>query len=305
MIISKATIAFVLGSAFVSSAIVYDGIAHRHHDVAASTNVPAVQTPPIPKPPAGTPLNAGDDQANDPNAQSTDPSADPNAQADQDGSGDQADATDANQMASSADGQADASDSNQATAPVTVVRRRVVVYASPVVHKVAVVHVLHIAPAAPVTTTAYVAPATIAAASAIVIPTGTQLTLRLTEALGSRISEPGQTFSATLDRDVNIGGRTIFPAGTLVNGRVVSARPAGALAGEANLQLQVTLLQVDSRQFNVQTAVNTFGPTIHGKNKVTRFFKGLGKRVDGDEREVVLDEQTAYTFALSHPLVVQ
>jgi hypothetical protein len=298
MIISKATIAFVLGSAFVSSAIIYDGIAHRHHDVIASTNPPAVQAPAIPKPPAGTPLNA-DDQNNgtsDPNAQSTDPSADPNAQDGQDGTGDQADAAD------QANDQTDVADA----APAPVIRRHIVVY-SPVVrvHKVVVSHLVGIAPAAPVVTTAYVAPAALAAVPAAVVPTGTRFTLRLSEALGSRISQPGQTFSATLDHDLRVGGRTIVPAGALVNGVVVVARPAGALAGEAKLQLQVTSLQTDTRQFNVQTAVETYGPTIQGKNKVSRFFKGLGKRMDGDEREVVLDEQTAYTFALKHPLFVQ
>jgi len=294
MIISKATIAFVLGSAFVSSAIIYDGIAHRHHDVAAAANPPAVQAPAIPKPPAGTPLNADDQNngTNDPNAQSTDSTADPNSQAGQDGSGDQGDAASADQ----GNGQGDQADANPA--PVTIVRRHVIY--TPVVRRL-----VRISPAIPVATTAYVAPPVLAATPSIVVPTGTQFTLRLSEALGSRTSQPGQTFSATLDHDLKAGGRTIVPAGALVNGVVVVARPAGALAGEAKLQLQVTSLQTDTRQFNVQTAINTFGPSIHGKNKVTRFFKGLGKRMDGDEREVVLDEQTAYTFALSHPLVVQ
>jgi hypothetical protein len=299
MIISKATIAFVLGSAFVASAIVYDGIAHHRHEVAASTNPPAAQTPEIPKPSAGTPLNS--DQTGDQDAQSADPSSDPNAQADQNAAADQADANSPDQS----DGQADGNDSNPA--PVSVVQRRVVVYPSPVVavHRVIVAHVLHLAPAAPVATTAYVAPAAIASSSALVVPTGTPLILRLSEDLGSSSSQPGQTFSATLERNVNIGGKTIFPSGSLVNGKIVAARPAGALAGEANLQLQVTSLQVDNRQINVQTAVNTFGPTIQGKNKVSRFFKGIGKRLDGDEREVQLDQQTAYTFVLSHPLLVQ
>jgi hypothetical protein len=38
---------------------------------------------------------------------------------------------------------------------------------------------------------------------------------------------------------------------------------------------------------------------------VGRFIKGIGKRVDGEEREVRLDDQTAYAFNLSGPLEIR
>ncbi len=74
----------------------------------------------------------------------------------------------------------------------------------------------------------------------IVVPAGTTLTIRLGEDLGSRISRANQRFSATLDRDVVVHGDTVIAAGATVNGRVVSAKPAGPLTGEANLQLKIT-----------------------------------------------------------------
>jgi hypothetical protein len=68
--------------------------------------------------------------------------------------------------------------------------------------------------------------------------------------------------------------------------QVVSARPAGALAGEANLQLKLTSVKLDNSSLHLATSVRSFGPQIKGKNKVGKFMKGLVKRASGNEREV-------------------
>jgi hypothetical protein len=143
------------------------------------------------------------------------------------------------------------------------------------------------------------------APQAIVVPTGTALTVRLGEDLGSSTSAAGQSFSATLDRDVVVDGQTVIAAGASVTGRVVSARPAGALAGEANLQLKLTSVSVDNGKLRVATSVRSFGPKIKGKNKVGKFMKGLVKRASGNEREVMLAQQSAYTFTLQQRLQIQ
>ena len=144
-----------------------------------------------------------------------------------------------------------------------------------------------------------------AAPQPIFVPAGTTLTVRLGEALGSRISEVGQSFSATLDRDVVVGGQTVIAAGARVKGRVVSARRAGAVAGEANLQLKLTSVRVDNGNLGLATSVRSFGPRIKGKNKVGRFMKGLVKRASGEEREVLLAEQSAYSFSLRRGVQIQ
>jgi len=139
----------------------------------------------------------------------------------------------------------------------------------------------------------------------IVVPAGTTLTVRLGEELGSRTSEAGQRFSATLDQDVVVRGQTVIAAGASVTGKVVCARPAGALAGEANLQLKLTSVNVDNANLRLATSVRSFGPKIKGKNKVGRFMKGLVKRASGEEKEVLLAEQSAYSFTLQRRLQVQ
>ncbi len=309
---SKGLIAFVLGSAFVSSAIVYNGIANRRHEVAAATNPPAVQQPAIPKPPAGTPLTDASEAANnatDPNSQqANDGSADPNAQQDQEASADQSAATNANQNATDDGSNDQGSDgyTDRGAQEALARHQRAVAYTAHLVRlrKAAVMHVLHVSPAVPVATTSYVVSAALAP-PAIIVPAGTQMTVRLAEALGSSISQPDQAFSATLDHDIAVGGKTIIPAGASVEGKVIAARPAGAFSGEANLQLQLTSLCVVNQLFHVQTEVRSFGPTVQGKSKFRRFMKGLAKRVAGKETDVQLDDETAWTFALAKPLQVQ
>ena len=144
-----------------------------------------------------------------------------------------------------------------------------------------------------------------AAPQPIFVPAGTTLTVRLGEALGSRISEVGQSFSATLDQDVVVRGQTVIAAGARVKGRVVSARPAGAVAGEANLQLKLTSVRLDNANLGLATSIRSFGPRIKGKNKVGRFMKGLVKRASGEEREVLLAEQSAYSFTLRRGVQIQ
>jgi len=139
----------------------------------------------------------------------------------------------------------------------------------------------------------------------IVVPVGTTLAVRLAEDLGSSISRANQRFSATLDRDVVVHGQTVIAAGATVTGRVVSAKPAGPLTGEAKLQLKITSVNAGSRNLSVVTSTRSFGPTIKGKNKVGKFMKGLVKRAAGQEREVLLAEQSAYSFTLQRRLEIQ
>jgi hypothetical protein len=144
-----------------------------------------------------------------------------------------------------------------------------------------------------------------AATKQIVIPAGTVLTVRLGEELGSDISEMGQSFSATLDRDLAVDGKIVIAAGAAVTGKVAFARQVGPLTGEPTLELRVTSVNVNNADLTVVTSIRSFGPKIKGNNKVSRFVKGLLKRYEHEEKEVVLDDQSAYSFALRQPLLIQ
>jgi hypothetical protein len=144
-----------------------------------------------------------------------------------------------------------------------------------------------------------------AAPQPIVVPVGTPLAVRLTEDLGSKTSQPGQTFTATLDKDVMVDGQAAIPAGANVTGSVVNARPAGHLAGEATLVIRLISVNINNVDQPIVTAARSFGSQIKAKGAVKKFFGGLAKRAEGDEREVHLPAQSAYAFTLRKELQIQ
>jgi hypothetical protein len=101
---------------------------------------------------------------------------------------------------------------------------------------------------------------------ALVVPAGTELTVRLGQSVGSKISQPGQSFSATLARAVEVSGQTAIPQGTTASGMVVDAKALGHLAGAARLQLTLTSLSINGVDEPIKTS------------SLVRAIKGKGKR---------------------------
>lgn len=139
----------------------------------------------------------------------------------------------------------------------------------------------------------------------VIVNAGTEITIRLKEKLGSKASETGQSFSATVDKDVVVEGQTVIPSGSTVTGKVVSAKPFGQIAGEASLVLRLTSVNVNNNDQAIVTSTRSFGSKIKAKGKVKRFFGGLAKRAEGDEKEVVLAAQSACTFTLKQSVEIQ
>ena len=99
-----------------------------------------------------------------------------------------------------------------------------------------------------------------------VVPAGTTLTVRIGEALGSKISSPGQSFTATLVSPVAVGGETVIPAGAEVRGTVTDAKALGRFKGGAVLQIRLNSIKVHGAEHSIETSA------------VTRSAKGKGKR---------------------------
>lgn len=108
----------------------------------------------------------------------------------------------------------------------------------------------------------------------IVVPAGTALTVRVDQALGSKTSQPGQTFLATLAQPVSVGGRAAIPAGSAVSGTVVTAKAKGKIKGEAALSLTLTSITVKEHTYAIQTSA--LDSTAKGKGKRTAATTGGG-----------------------------
>ncbi len=169
--------------------------------------------------------------------------------------------------------------------------------------------------------------------TSVTIPSGKVLTVRLSDAVGSKISQPGQSFGGSLAKAVEVDGETVIPAGARVSGEVVDAKPLGRFAGGALLQLRLNSVTIDGQEMPVQTA--TFTQTLKGKGKRTAVMAGggagLGALIGGlagggkgaaigaaagagagtagtaftGNKEIVLGAESAVPFTLRAPLKVR
>ena len=98
------------------------------------------------------------------------------------------------------------------------------------------------------------------------LPAGTIITVRLGHAVGSKISSSDDHFSATVAKPVQVGGKTVVPAGAEASGRVVEAVPQGRFKGAAVLRLVLESVTVNGEARDVKTS------------SVSRSLKGKGKR---------------------------
>jgi hypothetical protein len=108
----------------------------------------------------------------------------------------------------------------------------------------------------------------------MVIPAGTTITVTLGQDLGSKISQAGQTFTATVTSPVTVNGRTAIGAGATANGVVVDAKPLGRFAGGASLELKLNSVSIKGVDTAIQTAELT--DTAKGKGKRTAVMAGGG-----------------------------
>ena len=108
------------------------------------------------------------------------------------------------------------------------------------------------------------------AAAAAGIPSGTNVTVRVSSAISSETAQPGDTWDGSLANDVVAGGATIAKAGAPVRGRVVDSKSSGRL--HAPGILSVSLVSVDGMA--VSTTRATFGGKGHTKSNVEKIGGG-------------------------------
>lgn len=85
------------------------------------------------------------------------------------------------------------------------------------------------------------------------IPAGTPLEVRLERSLASNQSWPGDQFVATAVTPVLVEGVVAIPEGARIKGKVVEARPAAGVAGQARLRLTLNCIMIKGRSYEVNT----------------------------------------------------
>jgi len=167
----------------------------------------------------------------------------------------------------------------------------------------------------------------------VVVPAGTAVTVSLGSAIGSKLSQSGQTFNGTVAEHVLVRGEVAIPKGANVSGTVTDAKPLGKFAGGAVLQVRLDSITLNGSDLPVQTALRTF--SAKGKGKRTAVLAGGGAAVGGiigalagggkgaaigmaagggagaggaaltGNKDIVLPAESAVSFELSQPLEVK
>jgi len=167
----------------------------------------------------------------------------------------------------------------------------------------------------------------------LVVPAGTVITVRLGQAVGSKISTAGQTFTATVASPVVVEGKTAIASGASASGTVVDAKPLGRFKGGASLQLRLTSISVGGSDQAISTS--SVVRTETGKGKRTAVLAGggaaLGALIGGlasggkgagigalagggagaggaaftGNKDVVLPAESALSFKLEQPIEVR
>lgn len=108
----------------------------------------------------------------------------------------------------------------------------------------------------------------------VVIPAGTRIEVRTNQDLGSKISQSGDTFSATVAHPVVVNGQVVIPQGSRAEGLVVDAKPLGRFAGQARLVLRLERVRVGNHSFPVMTS--SIASVEKGKGRRTGIMAGGG-----------------------------
>jgi hypothetical protein len=99
----------------------------------------------------------------------------------------------------------------------------------------------------------------------------------LDQELGSKISQSGQSFTATVSKAVLVHGETVIPMGAHAAGTVTDAKALGKIKGEARLSVRLDKVHTKWGSYPVATA--DIDHLEKGKGKRTAIMGGGGAGV--------------------------
>lgn len=164
------------------------------------------------------------------------------------------------------------------------------------------------------------------------IPRGTHIRITTNQELGSKISQSGQRFSATVASPIVVDGRTLVRRGSPVSGTVIAAKSLGRFKGQAELALRLDSIRSGGDRYEVDTS--TVERVEKGKGKRTAVMAGggggLGALIGGlagggkgaligalagggagtagaaftGNKEIVIPAEDTLTFRLEHSVTV-
>src|SRR5213082_1175537 len=134
------------------------------------------------------------------------------------------------------------------------------------------------APAAPAAPAQAPAPASPAVSqdnygsSSVTLPAGQSLLVRMIDGVDSSKNHVGDVFHASLETDLNVSNSIVARKGTDVYGRLANAQEAGHVSGSAELQLELTRMVIDGKDYPIVSS----DYSLRGKGRGSDTAKKVG-----------------------------
>jgi hypothetical protein len=87
----------------------------------------------------------------------------------------------------------------------------------------------------------------------VVIPSGSEINVILSDALNSGKNKPGDSFTASLAAPIYVDGKTILDRGAKLEGTVVAAQGSGRVSGKASMSLALTGVLYKGKMTSITT----------------------------------------------------
>ncbi len=110
--------------------------------------------------------------------------------------------------------------------------------------------------------------------SSITIPAGTTLVVRMIDSVNSDVNKIGDRFNASLESDLAVNGSVIAPKGADVYGRLIQAKEAGRIQGQAELRLELTGIKVNNQVVPIVTGAYSVAGNSRTKNSAEKIGGG-------------------------------
>lgn len=110
--------------------------------------------------------------------------------------------------------------------------------------------------------------------SASTIPAGSLVHVRITDELSSETAQPGDTFHGVLENPIEVNGKTLYPRGSAVTGRVSAVESSGRLSHPGLLELELIRVESGGKSATLTTEPWTLKGKSHTKSNVTKIGGG-------------------------------
>jgi len=106
--------------------------------------------------------------------------------------------------------------------------------------------------------------------SAVTVPAGTVILVKMQSAVVTGEAKKGDPFTAVLEKSVTVDGRAVFPRGAKAYGLVLEAVEKGNISGRPAIGIHLVEIETDNGKVSIKTLSQGFVGTTQGTvNKIT------------------------------------